>query len=233
MALEGNLCRCTGLPEHRRRGPRGGRQHGEGLTWPPSRSARPPAASASRVLRKEDAEFITGQGRFVDDIKLPGMLHAAFVRSPVRRTRRSRHRHVGGAEACRASSRVHDRTTTLGLEGGVPCASNPGGNVRQPKRPVLADGPRAHVGEPVAIVLADRPLHGARRAPTRSSSTTTRCRRSCRRRGGRSSRARRSVHEEYAGQPLRDARARRPTASTQALASAPRRRDADESRTSA
>ena len=33
------------------------------------------------VLRKEDAEFVTGQARYVDDIRLPGMLHAAFVRS--------------------------------------------------------------------------------------------------------------------------------------------------------
>ena len=34
------------------------------------------------VLRKEDAEFLTGEGRYVDDIKLPGMLHMAVVRSP-------------------------------------------------------------------------------------------------------------------------------------------------------
>ena len=34
------------------------------------------------VLRKEDAPLITGQGRYVDDIKLPGMAYAAFVRSP-------------------------------------------------------------------------------------------------------------------------------------------------------
>ena len=34
------------------------------------------------MLRKEDAEFLTGEGRYVDDIKLPGMLHMAIVRSP-------------------------------------------------------------------------------------------------------------------------------------------------------
>jgi aerobic carbon-monoxide dehydrogenase large subunit len=32
--------------------------------------------------RKEDARFIRGRGTYVDDIKLPGMLHAAIVRSP-------------------------------------------------------------------------------------------------------------------------------------------------------
>ena len=32
--------------------------------------------------RKEDARFIRGKGSYVDDIKLPGMLHGAIVRSP-------------------------------------------------------------------------------------------------------------------------------------------------------
>jgi aerobic carbon-monoxide dehydrogenase large subunit len=34
------------------------------------------------LLRKEDARFIRGQGQYVDDIKLPGMLFGAIVRSP-------------------------------------------------------------------------------------------------------------------------------------------------------
>ena len=34
------------------------------------------------VRRKEDPRYLRGEGRFVDDIKLPGMLHVAFVRSP-------------------------------------------------------------------------------------------------------------------------------------------------------
>jgi carbon-monoxide dehydrogenase large subunit len=34
------------------------------------------------VLRKEDASLITGQGSFVDNLTLPGMLHLAVVRSP-------------------------------------------------------------------------------------------------------------------------------------------------------
>jgi hypothetical protein len=36
----------------------------------------------ARVARKEDKRFITGQGRYVDDMVVPGMKHAAFVRSP-------------------------------------------------------------------------------------------------------------------------------------------------------
>jgi carbon-monoxide dehydrogenase large subunit len=36
----------------------------------------------ARVARKEDKRFITGAGRYVDDMVVPGMRHAAFVRSP-------------------------------------------------------------------------------------------------------------------------------------------------------
>jgi carbon-monoxide dehydrogenase large subunit len=35
-----------------------------------------------RLLRKEDPRLIQGRGRYVGDIALPGMLHAAIVRSP-------------------------------------------------------------------------------------------------------------------------------------------------------
>ena len=34
------------------------------------------------IRRKEDRRFLTGEGQFVDDVKLPNMLHAAIVRSP-------------------------------------------------------------------------------------------------------------------------------------------------------
>src|SRR5438876_10270225 len=34
------------------------------------------------VKRREDPRFLRGEGRFVDDVKLIGMLHAAFLRSP-------------------------------------------------------------------------------------------------------------------------------------------------------
>ncbi len=36
----------------------------------------------ARVARKEDKRFITGKGRYTDDMVVPGMKHAAFVRSP-------------------------------------------------------------------------------------------------------------------------------------------------------
>ena len=36
----------------------------------------------ARVARKEDKRFITGRGRYTDDMSVPGMCYAAFVRSP-------------------------------------------------------------------------------------------------------------------------------------------------------
>ena len=40
-----------------------------------------------RLKRKEDARFIRGQGNYVDDVQLPGMLHGAVLRSPVAHAR--------------------------------------------------------------------------------------------------------------------------------------------------
>ena len=34
------------------------------------------------IRRKEDKRFLTGKGQFVDDVKLPNMLHGAILRSP-------------------------------------------------------------------------------------------------------------------------------------------------------
>jgi carbon-monoxide dehydrogenase large subunit len=107
----------------------------------------------ARVLRKEDAKLLTGQGRYVDDIKLPGMLHMAVVRSP------HAHARIGriDVEAARAVAGVVAVYTAADLEfaAGVPCASNPTGQVRQPERPHLARDRVRHVGEPVAVVVAE------------------------------------------------------------------------------
>ena len=50
--------------------------------------------AGSRVQRVEDPRLLTGHGTFVDDIQLPGMLHACFVRSPHRARPHRRHRRI-------------------------------------------------------------------------------------------------------------------------------------------
>src|ERR1700730_17132939 len=43
--------------------------------------------TGASIKRSEDPRILTGAGRYVDDVKLPGMLHAAFVRSPMAHAR--------------------------------------------------------------------------------------------------------------------------------------------------
>ncbi|MBA2476111.1 MAG: molybdopterin-dependent oxidoreductase, partial [Actinobacteria bacterium] len=105
------------------------------------------------VLRKEDAELITGQGRFVDDIVLPGMLHLGFVRSTLAH---AEIRGIDTAAALELPGVVAVFTADdLAFQGGVPCASNPTGDAVQPERPPLARGKVRMVGEPIAVVVAD------------------------------------------------------------------------------
>jgi aerobic carbon-monoxide dehydrogenase large subunit len=105
------------------------------------------------VLRKEDAEHITGQARFVDDIALPGLLHIAFVRST------HAHANLGAIDtkAALATPGVVAVLTADDLEfqGGVPCGSNPTGDAKQPPRPILAKGKVRMVGEPIAVVVGE------------------------------------------------------------------------------
>ena len=42
----------------------------------------PGSVYGTSVRRREDGRFITGRGRYTDDIKIPGTTHAVFVRSP-------------------------------------------------------------------------------------------------------------------------------------------------------
>jgi aerobic carbon-monoxide dehydrogenase large subunit len=54
---------------------------------PSTPAPRPGNGAYGPLLRKEDARFIRGKGRFVDDIQLPGMLYGAVLRSPLAHAR--------------------------------------------------------------------------------------------------------------------------------------------------
>lgn len=108
------------------------------------------------VERVEDRALLRGEARFVDDISFPGMWHAAFVRSA------HAHAMILGidAEAAREIPGVHAVLTMADLE---PHLSDrllrvalPSPAYRQElHRPVLADREVVHVGEPIAVVIAD------------------------------------------------------------------------------
>ncbi|MCC6887579.1 MAG: xanthine dehydrogenase family protein molybdopterin-binding subunit [Hyphomicrobiales bacterium] len=108
------------------------------------------------VKRKEDPAFLTGHGRYVDDIKLPGMLYAAVLRSP--------HGHAGirgiDASAPLALPGVHAVLTHADLpepmrRQTVPLLV-PSPAIKQVFMPYcLAQDEVCFVGEPVALVVAE------------------------------------------------------------------------------
>ncbi|HZU07011.1 MAG TPA: xanthine dehydrogenase family protein molybdopterin-binding subunit [Chloroflexota bacterium] len=102
------------------------------------------------LKRKEDPRLLTGQGRFLDDIKLPGMLHAAFVRSPhaharVLRVDASAARALPGVYAVLTGAEARERSGTLRPLIPVPT---------EPPNYCLASDKVRYVGEPLAIVAA-------------------------------------------------------------------------------
>ena len=107
------------------------------------------------VLRVEDHKLLRGAGRFVDDIALPGVLHAAFVRSPIAHGRLRRI----DAAAARALEGVQAVLTYADLRplmsgDRIPLAL-PSAAIRFDVDPVwLAKDEVCHVGEPVAMVVA-------------------------------------------------------------------------------
>ncbi len=106
-----------------------------------------------RVPRREDARLLAGHGRYVDDVVLPGMLHAAFVRSDVARGRIVA---IDTADA-RAMDGVVAVLTGADLNAEVHANwvdyTGPAGD--QPWFRVLAETDVRFVGEPVAVVLAE------------------------------------------------------------------------------
>ena len=100
------------------------------------------------VKRREDPALIRGRGLYVDDVRLPGMVHAAFVRSPFAHARIT----SIDASAALAMDGVHAVYTIDDVRHlGPLLAQVPIGKLR----PLLADGTVKHMGEAVAMVVAD------------------------------------------------------------------------------
>src|SRR3989449_6031793 len=116
------------------------------------------------VKRREDPRFLRGEGRFVDDVTLPGMLHAAFVRSPHAHARIIRI-HTTAAAAAPGVVRVltfadlERRMKPLPLFGAAPpgLAAVVKFDVRQAPQWALCRDRARYVGEIVAMVVADSP----------------------------------------------------------------------------
>ena len=112
------------------------------------------------LKRAEDPRLITGQGSFVDDINLPGMLHVAVLRSP------HAHARVKSIDTAAASSApgVVAVLTAEDIEGvlqhvptGISVYEGKFDHLEAPEHPVLARGKVCYVGQPVAMVVAQDP----------------------------------------------------------------------------
>jgi aerobic carbon-monoxide dehydrogenase large subunit len=108
------------------------------------------------VRRKEDFRFLTGAGNYTDDISRPGQLYAYFLRSP------HAHAEIDGIDTGDASAAPGVIAVFTGADlqiGGLPCGwlvnSKDGSPMIEPPHPVLAQGRVRHVGDPVAVVIAE------------------------------------------------------------------------------
>ena len=115
--------------------------------------------SAPRV---EDSRLLRGEGRFTDDLNLPGQAHAALVRSPHAHARvlsvetRDAVRAPGVLGVFTAPDLAADGVGPLpNLLAGSSFTRPDGTPVYTPPRPALADGKVAFVGDPVALVVAE------------------------------------------------------------------------------
>ena len=109
----------------------------------------------AKIKRREDPRLITGKATYVEDIQLPGMLHAQIVRSTHAHAKITRI----DTKAARAHPGVVAVLTGKDLEGKlnpVPTAwLIPGSDLKTPAHPALATDVVRYVGDGVAVVVAD------------------------------------------------------------------------------
>ena len=110
------------------------------------------------VRRKEDRRFITGKGHYTDDVNLPGQAHAVFVRSPHAHAKIKR---IDAAAATGALAVLTGQDLATDKIGNLICGwmihSKDGTPMKMAPHPALAHGKACHVGDPVAVVIADTP----------------------------------------------------------------------------
>src|SRR6266446_3269298 len=108
---------------------------------------------ALAMKRVEDPRLIKGIATYVDDLKLPGVLYAEFVRSPhanakINSIKTDGAKKLSGVVGIFTGVDVNDKVGT------IPCASPlPGG--KSPDHTVLAGARAYFVGHPVAVVVAE------------------------------------------------------------------------------
>ena len=111
------------------------------------------------VRRKEDVRFLSGKGNYTDDINRPGQLHAVMRRAD------RPHAGINGIDTAEAGKAPGVVAIFTGADmakegiGGLPCGwqihNKDGSPMAEPPHPVMAIGKVRHVGDPVAVVIAE------------------------------------------------------------------------------
>ena len=108
------------------------------------------------VKRKEDLRFLSGRGQYTDDINRPNQTYAAMVRSP------HAHAAIKGIDTAAALAMPGVVAVFTGADmvvGSLPCGwlihNKDGSPMKEPGHPPLAQGKVRHVGDIVAVVIAE------------------------------------------------------------------------------
>lgn len=112
-----------------------------------------PTTLGHSVPRREDARLLTGRGRFVDDIHLANMLHAAFLRSPLAHARVlsldvQGARAMDGVHAVYTADDFEDLIKPIYFDAGIE-------GHRVPPYTALSREKVRFAGDPIAVVVAD------------------------------------------------------------------------------
>ena len=122
-----------------------------------SKDFEPSSGIGASSKRREDIRFLTGSGRYTDDINLRRQTHVFFLRSDVA------HGRLTGVDTSAAEDMPGVLKIFTGADfaeiGGMPCGwqitDKHGQPMQEPKHPVLAHEKVRHVGEPIAAVVAE------------------------------------------------------------------------------
>ncbi|HEX6414755.1 MAG TPA: xanthine dehydrogenase family protein molybdopterin-binding subunit [Burkholderiales bacterium] len=111
-------------------------------------------ALGQSVTRLEDDLLLRGGGRYTDDFSLARAAHVCFVRSPHAHARIKAISATAAANAPGVMAILTGKDVAADRLGNVPCLI-PVEGLKEPPRPLLAIGTVRHVGDPVAMVIAE------------------------------------------------------------------------------
>ncbi len=111
-------------------------------------------ALGQSVTRLEDDLLLRGGGRYTDDFSLARAAHVCFVRSPHAHARIKAISATAAANAPGVMAILTGKDVAADRLGNVPCLV-PVEGLKEPPRPLLAIGTVRHVGDPVAMVIAE------------------------------------------------------------------------------